>query len=118
MCAAEGAARHDDAWRVLLTEAVALRGKAGVARELGVSRTAVSLLANGKYPGEARRMARRIEAVLGRRTCPQNGKQVSVAECLALRGEPMPTSSPAALRRWRMCQHCHFFQHTEAEDGR
>lgn len=92
-------------WRALLEQAVNESSLAEVARKLGVSRTAVSLVFNGKYPGNPQRMATRIEAHYGRSVCPYSGYRVSRAECLELAGK-IPTSSPAAMRQWRACQKC------------
>lgn len=92
-------------WRALLEQAVQESSLADVARKLGVSRTAVSLVFNGKYPGNPRRMAARIEAYYGRMVCPYSGHHVSRAECAELAGK-IPTSSPAAMRHWRACRKC------------
>lgn len=92
-------------WQELLHKAVKATNCAEVARELGVSRTAVSLLINGKYAGDTRRMAERILNRFGRTLCPCTGRRMSVAECRQT-AATMPTSSPGALRLWRACQQC------------
>lgn len=93
-------------WQNLLREAVNNSSRTAVAQRLGVSRAAVSLLCNDKYPGGTERMARRILRVLGGTRCPVSGEQVTGAECAARRAEAMPTANPYALRQWRTCQHC------------
>lgn len=92
-------------WWELLHKAVEATNCAEVARELGVSRTAVSLLVNGKYAGDTRRMAERIRMRFGRTLCPCTGRRMSAAECRET-AATMPTSSPGALRLWRACQQC------------
>ncbi len=93
-------------WLALLRRAVDEAGsRAAVARELGVSRTAVSLLLSGAYPGGTARMAARVIARYDRLLCPHTGRIVPPEHCRRMAG-PVPTSSPAALRQWRACQTC------------
>lgn len=95
-------------WLTLLRRAVDEAGsRAAVARELGVSRTAVSLLLSGAYPGDPARMAARVMNRYARVDCPHTGHPVTPEHCRRLAG-PVPTSSPAALRQWRACQTCQY----------
>jgi hypothetical protein len=89
----------------MLKEQVEARSITAVAADLGVSRTAISLILSGKYPGGTDRMAARIQDVFSRVQCPYSGGLVSPAEC-AQRSGKMPMGSPGALRWWRMCQIC------------
>lgn len=52
-------------WKQTLDEAVAGSSITAVAARLGVSRTSVSLLLSGKYPGGTDRMAERIMEFTG-----------------------------------------------------
>lgn len=92
-------------WLALLRRAVEAGSRADAARELGVSRSSVSLLLNGRYPGGTERMEARIRERYSKRTCPHTGRGVTASDCAARAGD-MPTSSPAALRQWRACQTC------------
>lgn len=92
-------------WLELLTEAVDASNRAEVAKELGVSRTAVSLLLLGRYPGNTNRMAARILERYARVDCPHTGKNVTPDHCRKFTGQ-VPSSSPAALRQWRACRAC------------
>ncbi|OIO05282.1 MAG: LacI family transcriptional regulator [Desulfovibrionaceae bacterium CG1_02_65_16] len=93
-------------WQTLLAEAVASVGsRAAVARELGVSRTAVSLLLAGAYPGDTAHMAARVIARYDRLLCPHTNREVTPDHCRKFCGQ-VPTSSPAALRQWRACRAC------------
>jgi plasmid maintenance system antidote protein VapI len=94
-------------WLELLTDAVRAGNRAEVARRLGVSRSAVSLLLAGRYPGKTKRMADRVYAAYGKdvHLCPHLGRPVTEKECTSNAGR-MPTSSPAALRQWRICRAC------------
>lgn len=94
-------------WRQILDDAVAGSSVTAVAARLGVSRTSVSLLMSGKYPGGTERMEARIVEVYGpMRACPVYGGKVNDGICAERKAAPMPTSSPYALRRWRECKTC------------
>ena len=95
-----------DVWRQLLAHAVAAEGCAAVARRLGVSRPAISLLNAGKYPGREEFMAQRVVEHFGRISCPHLGREVLRSECAETCAGDAPTSSPAALRHWRAGQKC------------
>ena len=95
-------------WMHLLDRAVAATSVAEVARRLGVARSSLSLLINGKYPGGTSKMAERIMDVLAE-PCPVYGGPRTSAACATHRAEPMPTSNPFALRQWRMCQLCNLW---------
>jgi hypothetical protein len=94
-------------WLELLAGAVAAAGgnKAAVGRELGCSRTAVSLLLSGQYRGRTDRMAARITERYARVDCPHLGQQVPTSRCRTFTGQ-VPSSSPIALRQWRACRAC------------
>jgi hypothetical protein len=95
----------DLTWMALLREQVAARSITAVALDLGVSRTAVSLVLAGKYTARTDKMAARILDVFSRVRCPYSGGMISPAEC-GQRSGAMPMGSPGALRWWRMCQNC------------
>ena len=95
-------------WKTLLARAVQADGCAAVARELGVSRTAISLLHAGKYPGNEKYMAKRILDCLGKVICPHSGQEIMRSQCAQSCAGEAPTCSPAALRHWlagQKCQH-------------
>lgn len=101
-------------WLELLKARAEATSKAAVALELGVSRTAVSLVLAGKYPGKTDRMRERVLEMLSRVRCPYSGGMVSPADCAEMAGK-MPTSSPGALRWWRRCQRCEHNPNREGE---
>lgn len=94
-------------WLALLRARVAEIGVNPTARELGISRTSVSMLITERYPTDTRRMAARILDRYTRHECPYDGALLHADACARYAGK-MPTSSPAALRRWRTCQTCEF----------
>lgn len=96
-------------WMHLLDRAVAATSVADVARRLGVARSSLSLLINGKYPGGTDNMAARVMDALAA-PCPVYGGPRTSESCAAHRAEPMPTSNPFALRQWRACQLCNHYE--------
>ena len=95
-------------WMQVLVRAVAATSIADVARRLGVARSSLSLLVNGKYPGGTDNMAARVMDVLAE-PCPVYGGPRTSEACASRRAEPMPTSNPFALRQWRACQVCNLW---------
>ena len=95
-------------WRELLAEAVKAEGCAAVARRLGVSRPAISLLNAGKYPGREQYMAQRVMDHFDKVPCPYLGQEMERSQCARSCIGDAPTCSPAALRHWRMGQKCQY----------
>lgn len=95
-------------WRTLFDAALERHAgnKAALAAELGVSRTMISLVASGKYPGSLASFARRVVDQLDRYTCTFNGEAVTPITCAEIALHPAPTSSPREMRHWRTCQSC------------
>lgn len=93
-------------WRALLMAAVEASSKAQVAADLGVSRTAVSLVVSDKYPADTRHIANRVMEVYGRIACPHLGADISQAQCKSYHSSQPPISSPRAMKHWRACQNC------------
>ena len=94
-------------WLALLRNRVAEIGIGPTAREIGISRTPVDLLIKERYPASTDRMAARIIDRYTRHECPYDGALLHSDACARYAGKA-PTSSPAALRRWRTCQKCKF----------
>lgn len=96
-------------WYSLLVRAVGQSSCAAVGRELGISRTAVSLLLAGKYKGNSGRMAALILERFSNVECPVQGRKVARSFCVKQRAEALPTANPFALRAWLACQKCSYF---------
>jgi hypothetical protein len=95
-------------WLELLRNAAAThpKGNQGVADDLEVSRTTISLVLGGKYPAKTDKIAAKVIDLYARLTCPHTGVEISHAECRSLSIRVVPTSSPQAMRHWRACQGC------------
>lgn len=93
-------------WLTLLQEAVAATNKKAVADEIGVSRTVVSLVMNGKYPAKTDKIAERVMAIYSRVECPHLQRSITKTQCASYHNANAPTSSPNAMRHWKACQSC------------
>ncbi len=98
-------------WMELLKSAIEKSTMTIVAEQLGVSRTAISLVVNGKYPSRTDRIEQRVTEVFGRVDCPYLQTHIRQSECRDYSASSIPTSSPRALRHWRACQGCDY-KHT------
>lgn len=97
-----------------------LRRRAGesslsvVARELGVSKAAVSQILNGKYQASTEHIEARVMKLYGGGNvlvCPHQGREISPAECADLYGRavavgPRATGNPSTLRQFHACRNC------------
>lgn len=99
-------------WIEILKREVTARGAKQVAHELGIGRSTVSLLAQGKYPGSTQRMEERIEAIYGKDgkvECPTLGS-INPSKCAdtwtKARKIGMKASNPETLRLYKTCAKC------------
>jgi hypothetical protein len=106
-------------WRDLLQQAVAdhKRGRAGVAEQIGVSRTALSLILGGKYPAKTDRIAAKVLDTYARIDCPHLGQTITQAQCRDFASRGAPTNSPRDMRHWRACQSCPLKPHAADPHG-
>lgn len=94
-------------WVEILRAEVAGRSMGAVAEQIGVSRTAISLVLAGKYPVKTpEAMERRVRDTFERRHCPFLDQALAGDACRRYRERPMPRSSARDLRHWRACQAC------------
>jgi hypothetical protein len=105
-------------WLDLLRSAVAATSTQAVAEALTetaaqlrhsckVSRTAVSLVLNGKYPAKTDRIELLVLTRYAKVHCPHLQQDIDFATCRQHHTREAPTSSPFAMRHWRACQDCH-----------
>lgn len=90
----------------LLHTEVGNSSKARVADRLGVSRTAISLIMNGKYPSRLDKIAAKVLNVFGKVECPYLGIEIELIQCHETHSGPAPTWDPSALAHRRACQAC------------
>ncbi|MDR2220986.1 MAG: LacI family transcriptional regulator [Methylobacillus sp.] len=99
-------------WMNKLTDAVTRLGCAKVSEEITkatgkkISRSAISLVVNGKYPAKTNKIALMVINTYGRVRCPFLGDEITLAECSQHHNASTPISSPRAMRHWRACQGC------------
>ncbi|MFB9160177.1 helix-turn-helix domain-containing protein [Chromobacterium violaceum] len=93
-------------WLPLLRAEVGRTSIGQAAKLLGYSRTTVSLVLAGKYPGQTERVAEVVLHTLGRVACPYLGRDLTPDECKAQSTSQAPTHNPLKLAHWRACQQC------------
>ena len=93
-------------WLELLKTAVSNSNNQAVADELGVSRTVISLVMNGKYPASTDKIAEKVMSQYSRVTCPHTNESITIVACKQNHTSSAPTSSPRTMRLWRACQTC------------
>lgn len=80
--------------------------KAAAGRRCGISRTAVSLLLDGKYGAKTERVTKKVLTALASHECPWTGEFMQDAECEKKATAAPPSSSPSAFAQWKNCQTC------------
>lgn len=99
----------DPRWLALMREEAARTSKRCLAERLGYSRTTVSLVLSGSYPGGTDKIAARAAEVLelpAEVPCPYLGQTLSIADCRAYSTQRAPTHHPQKMAHWRACQQC------------
>ena len=98
-------------WMAILLREVEARGRAAVARELGISQSALSLVLSGKYPASTEKIETRVVAMYGNAgkvSCPILGEirptlcadHWTRAKVIKLAG------NPATIRLYMACRKC------------
>ncbi|AAN53724.1 helix-turn-helix transcriptional regulator [Shewanella oneidensis MR-1] len=92
-------------WRDVMAEQALLHGQKAVADKLKISRTTVSQVLNGKYPGDVDRIQKLVEGAYMNRTvhCPVLG-DIPLNECLAHQRNTRTTGSPIRIKLYRACR--------------
>ncbi|MCY1540158.1 hypothetical protein D9M68_757790 [compost metagenome] len=91
----------------LLANAVEQSNRTQAAERIGMSRTAVTLALQNRYPSpKTDRVERRVLDALGRIECVAVGEVITAEQCQTYRERPAPTHNPHAMQHWRACQHC------------
>jgi len=93
-------------WLQILRDAVAASSQTTVAERIGMSRTAVSLVLSGKYPGKTDRVADRVLRVFGQVQCTHTGQPIALTVCVSYATRRAPLNNPFELSHWRTCLTC------------
>ena len=94
------------AWFATLQAEVANSTRQAVADKLGYSRTTISLVMAGKYPGKTDDVAARVAERLGGFACPYDGQTITPEQCRKSAKEAAPTHNPSKMAKWSACQNC------------
>jgi hypothetical protein len=94
----------------LLSQARETASYAEIGRRLGYSRSAISTLHAGKYPGDPTRICAAVRAGLAVLICPHLQAQIDTAACLGWRTRAYPASSSVEAAHWRACRKCTAYQ--------
>ncbi len=96
-------------WLQLIREAADKTSIKAVAERLEYSRTAISLVLSGKYPGRLDKIEKKAIEVLEPPVvvaCPHLGQEIPVAQCKEYSLRRVPTHNPQKMTHWRACQGC------------
>lgn len=108
---------QNERWYQLMADAVKATSKQSVGNRIGASRTAVSLIINGKYPADTKHIAAKVMALLDRWHCPYLGTDITAEECVAVHSGQTPSHDPMRLAHRRMCRTCtHNTQNEKNQD--
>ena len=99
-------------WVEMLKQEVAAKGLKQVGKELGVSKSTVSLVCQGKYPAATEKIQERVAAIYGNNgkvTCPVLGV-ISPNRCAEIRERAKRiggmAGNPETLRLYKTCVKC------------
>ncbi len=95
-----------DRWLEMLREAVAASSQTAVAERLDVSRTTVSLVLAGKYPGKTDKVAARVLRVFGQVQCTHTGQPIELTVCVSYATRRPPVNNPREMSHFRTCLKC------------
>lgn len=107
----------------LLAREVEQSNRTRAGERIGMSRTAVTLVLQNRYPSPSTaRVERRVMDALGRIECVAQSEVITAEQCQSWRERPAPTHNPHAMQHWRACQHCtqnpNCAQHEETQHAR
>ena len=93
-------------WFAVLKAEVERSNLRDVGAAIGYSKTSLSMILRGTYPGKTDNVAAAVEKKLSSYRCPHSGGQVSATICRSIADEPPPTHNPIKMQQWRACQSC------------
>lgn len=96
-------------WMQLLRTEAARTSIGSVAARLDYSRTSISLVLSGKYPGNTERIEAKTIATLESEAaliCPYVGERITAIRCRENSTRRAPTHNPTSMNHWSACQRC------------
>jgi hypothetical protein len=96
-------------WLELIRAEASRTSIAAVAVRLDYSRTAISLVLGGKYPGRLDKVEKKAIEVLEPPVtvdCPHLAEVIPVLQCKQYSLRKVPTHNPQKMTHWRACQEC------------
>lgn len=91
----------------LLAREVEQSNRTRAGERIGMSRTAVTLVLQNRYPSPTTQgVERRVMDALGRIGCVALDQEITAEQCQNYRQRQAPTHNPMAMQHWRACQHC------------
>lgn len=96
-------------WLELIRTEAERTSKAAVAIRLDYSRTTISLVLAGKYPGRLDKLEMKAIKVLEPPVivaCPHLGQDIPIEQCKQYSLRKVPTHNPQKMTHWRACQEC------------
>lgn len=88
-----------------LKQTVAESSITAVAKKIGVSRTAISLIVADKYGADVKKVLAKFEVAYGGVTCPHLNADITREQCRDYATKARP-SNPLGLVHWKACQNC------------
>lgn len=99
-------------WIEILKKEVAVKGPKQVAKELGISRSTVDMVCQGKYQASTARIEERVKAIYGHNggiKCPVLG-EITPNECAEkwklAKKIGMRAGNPETLKLYKACMKC------------
>lgn len=96
---------QEERWMRILREQCDQTSISDVARQIGYSRSTISLVLSGNYNGGTSKIAAKVIVTFTDFVrCPHLACDITQAVCRDHQSRPMPTSHPKALRHWIACR--------------
>jgi len=92
----------------LARAAVSASSITAVARDVGYSRTAISLYMSGKYGADVGELEDAIRRRFDIYPCPHTGIEIDGPSCTRRATAPRPFGGRAKEAYWLACQSCHY----------
>lgn len=96
----------NEEWFQILKDEVEKKSRSQVAREMGYSSTAISLIMSGKYMGKSDKVRDKVLQQYTRVFCPYLKQNIPLCQCVDAQNSKAPTHNPLKMQAWKACQGC------------